>query len=944
MNARRLPDFLAAGADFVLLHQFASRRTKAGHLFAGAIPKEAAAHFVPDLDGTRRLCYNVAVRFTRGGVFTGEQSKKPSKHICIGLLAHVDAGKTTLSEAMLYLAGSVRKLGRVDHKDAFLDTDALERARGITILAKQAEFTWKDTQFTLLDTPGHVDFSAETERALDALDAAVLVISGTDGIQAHTRTLWRLLARHKIPTFLFINKMDLAGSDRAARLAELQSQLSDGCIDCGDGADPAVRAEGLALCDEALMERYLDGQAVGDADVQALVGARKAFPCYFGAALRLEGVEALLDGMARFCTQPAYPAEFGARVFKIARDEQGARLTYLKITGGTLRVKDTLAGPDADKPAWQEKVNQIRIYSGAKYQTVQQAEAGTVCAVTGLTHTRPGEGLGSARDGQLPALEPVLNYCVQPPDGCDAHTLLQALRQLEDEDPMLRVMWNERLGEVHVQLMGEVQLEILAERLRERFDLAATFDSGHIVYKETIAAPVLGVGHFEPLRHYAEVHLLLEPGERGTGIELDTRCSTDVLSVNWQRLILTHLAEKTHVGVLTGAPLTDVKITLLAGRAHLKHTEGGDFRQATYRAVRQGLMQAQNLLLEPYYAFRLEVPVAQAGRAMTDLQRMNGTVQPPDTTGDTAILTGTAPVSSMRGYWSEVTAYTKGQGRLTCTLDGYAPCHNAEEVIAATGYDLTRDLDNPPDSVFCAHGAGYTVKWDEVPQKAHVDPGVRLAPLDADDAPNAKPQPPRSASIQATDKELEEIFVRTYGPIKNRGFEAFRSAKKRPDTPQREYLTRIRPDDYLLVDGYNIIFAWDELTAVAKDDLSAARALLLRILSNFQGVRKCHLIVVFDAYKVRGGVRSVEKDGNIDVVYTKEAETADMYIEKASYDLSRRHRVRVATSDALEQMIILGHGAERLSAKDLKWEVEQANEQIDALIAHFAAQMGKKPE
>ena len=858
------------------------------------------------------------------------------KRLVIGIVAHVDAGKTSLSEGLLYLAGSVRRLGRVDHGDAFLDTDALERARGITILSKQAEFSYQDTAFTLLDTPGHVDFSAEMERTLRVLDAAILVVSGTDGIQAHTQTLWRLLERHNIPTFLFINKMDLAGSDRAARLEELRMRFSDGCIDCSADADANAQAESIAMCDENLLERYLEGQAVTEAEIRPLVAKRRVFPCYFGSALHLEGIEALLDGLNRFMPEQTYPQDFGARVFKIARDEQGNRMTYLKITGGVLHVRDTLYGAGAEP--WQEKVNQIRVYSGAKYQTLEQAEAGAVCAVTGLTQTYPGEGFGFEATAEPPVLEPVLTYRVNLPDGCDAHAMLQNLRQLEEEDPMLRVQWNERLAEIHVQIMGEVQLEVLTQRILARFGLDVTFDSGSIVYKETISAPVLGVGHFEPLRHYAEVHLLLEPGERGSGVQIAARCSTDALDLNWQRLIVTHLEEKTHVGVLIGAPLTDVKITLLAGRAHVKHTEGGDFRQATYRAVRQGLMQAESVLLEPYYAFRLEVPTENVGRAMTDIQRMNGEFDTPEPRGSMMVLQGFAPVAAMRGYWSEVTAYTKGCGRLACMLKGYAPCHNAEEIVAKSGYDAEHDVENTPDSVFCAHGAGYTVKWNEVPQHQHVDPGVRLNEPEPEQE-TVKPQPRRS--FAEDDKELEELFVRTYGPIKNRGFDAFQSSKKRRETPETDYMTRIRQDDYLLVDGYNIIFAWDELTAIAKDDLSAARAMLLNIMSNFQGVRKCRLIVVFDAYKVKGGVRSVEKDGNIDVVYTKEAETADMYIEKASYDLARRHRVRVATSDALEQMIILGHGAERLSAQDLKWEVEQANEQIAALIAHFAAEMGK---
>ena len=852
------------------------------------------------------------------------------KRLVIGILAHVDAGKTTLSEALLFSSGALKKLGRVDHRDAFLDTFALERERGITIFSKQAELALPDTAVTLLDTPGHVDFSAEMERTLQVLDYAVLVISGTDGVQAHTETLWRLLARHHIPTFLFINKMDIAGTDRPALLDELRLRLDSGCIDFGA---PDTMAEELAMCDEGLLERYLSSGTIQAGDIADLIASRKTFPCYFGSALKLDGVRELLDGIDRYARPPQYGDAFGAQVFKIARDAQGNRLSYLKITGGSLTVRTQMSG-EADG-GWQEKVNQIRIYSGEKFQTVECAESGMVCAVTGLTHTRPGMGLGEAAGAMPAVLEPVLNYRVVLPEGCDAHTMLQHLRQLEEEEPLLRVVWNERLGEIHVQLMGEVQLEILTSLIAERFGVQVSFDEGSIVYKETIASPAIGIGHFEPLRHYAEVHLLLEPGERGSGLQFDTVCPTDMLDLNWQRLVLTHLAEKTHLGVLTGAPVTDIKITLLAGRAHVKHTEGGDFRQATYRAVRNGLMQAESVLLEPFYSFRLEVPDDCVGRAMTDIQRMDGTFDPPEQTAAGTVLTGTAPVASMRNYWTEVAAYTKGRGRLSCTPDGYAPCYNAAQVIEAVGYAAERDTDNPADSVFCSHGAGHVVPWDEVRVHAHVDSGVRLE----QDEMETQPAPVRRAAAPSSglddDKELRALFERTYGPIKDRGFEAFRQSRKKASSIEQLYVTRIRADDYLLVDGYNIIFAWDELHAMAEADINAAREALVNILSDYQSIRKCHLIVVFDAYKVKGGTGAIEKRHGLHIVYTKEAETADMYIEQASYDLSRKHRVRVATSDGMEQMIILGHGAERLSATELKWEVEQANQHIEAVIRNL---------
>ncbi len=851
------------------------------------------------------------------------------KRLVIGILAHVDAGKTTLSEALLYLTGALKKLGRVDHQNAFLDTFAIERERGITVFSKQAELSLPTAAVTLLDTPGHVDFSAEMERTLQVLDYAILVVSGTDGVQAHTQTLWRLLKRHHVPTFLFINKMDIHPDARAARMAELKKRLGDGCIACDQ---PDTMAEEIAMCDEALLERYLETGCVQPEDIVSLIRARKVFPCYFGSALRLEGVQALLDGLEHYTQQTEYNSTFGAQVFKITRDGQGNRLSHLKITGGTLTVRALLSGKEDG--GWQEKVNQIRVYSGEKFQTVEQAESGMVCAVTGLTHTTPGMGLGSAAGALPPVLEPVLGYRVQFPNTYDAHTMLKNLRQLEEEDPQLRVVWNERLGEIHLQLMGEVQLEILTRVIAERFGVPVTFDEGNIVYKETITTPAVGIGHFEPLRHYAEAHLLLEPGERGSGLQFATACPTDTLDLNWQRLILTHLAEKTHIGVLIGAPITDMKITLLTGRAHVKHTEGGDFREATYRAVRNGLMQAESMLLEPYYAFELTLPEECVGRAMNDVQRMEGTFEPPEPQEDGVLLTGTAPVSTMRNYWTEVAAYTKGRGRLVCTPDGYAPCHNAAQVIEQCGYQPEHDTENSPDSVFCSHGAGYVVKWDEVRAHAHMDAGVCLQPEEEEPAPQLVRRTAASSGLD-DDKELRALFERTYGPIRDRGFEAFQQSRKKAETIEQLYVTRIRADDYLLVDGYNIIFAWDELRSMAAADINAAREALINVLSNYQSVRKCHLIVVFDAYKVKGGMGSIEKRHGLHIVYTKEAETADMYIEQASYDLSRKHRVRVATSDGMEQMIILGHGAERISATELKWEVEQASRHIADVIARL---------
>ena len=850
------------------------------------------------------------------------------KQIVLGILAHVDSGKTTLSEAMLYRAGVTRRLGRVDHKDAFLDTDALEKARGITIFSKQALLTAGDTDITLLDTPGHVDFSTETERTLQVLDYAVLVVSGTDGVQSHTETLWRLLRRYHVPTFVFVNKMDLPGMERQELLAQLNRRLGEGFVDFG--AEQADRDEALALCDENLMDRMLDAGQLQDADLIPAIARRHVFPCWFGAALKLEGVDALLDGLDRY-TRPAPALEaFGAKVFKVSQDEQGARLTWLRVTGGELKVKAQLTG-EADGELWAEKANQLRLYSGAKYTLTEAIGPGQVCAVTGLTKARPGEGLGAERDSDLPVLEPVLSYQVLLPEGADVHAALGKLHRLEEEEPQLHVVWNETLGEIHVQLMGEIQLEVLRSLLAERFGLEVEFGPGGILYKETITEPMEGVGHYEPLRHYAEVHLKLEPLPRGSGMQFAADCREEVLDKNWQRLVLTHLEEKQHLGVLTGSPLTDVKITLIAGRAHLKHTEGGDFRQATYRAVRQGLMLAKSQLLEPWYAFRLEVPAENIGRAMSDIQRMEGSFDPPESGEETAVLTGFAPVSTMRSYPMEVVSYTRGRGHLSLTLDGYRPCHNAQEVIAAIGYEPEHDLDNPADSVFCAHGAGFVVPWDQVRSHMHVDSGWGKSTRPEQEA--AVPQR-RAMAYRATleeDAELLKIFERTYGPIKRDPLAAFRPVQKRerPDFAAEQW--EIAPE-YLLVDGYNIIFAWDELNALSKESLDAARHKLMDILCNYQGFQKCVLILVFDAYRVPGSPGSIEQYHNIHVVYTKEAETADMFIERVTHEIGRNRRVRVATSDGMEQIIILGHGALRVSARMFHEEVQNVEKQIRELV------------
>ncbi|MCI8478911.1 MAG: GTP-binding protein [Oscillospiraceae bacterium] len=853
------------------------------------------------------------------------------ERLVVGILAHVDAGKTTLSEGLLYTCGSLRRLGRVDHGDAFLDTETLERERGITIFSKQAVLPRKGVEICLLDTPGHVDFSSEMERTLQVLDYAILVISGTDGIQGHTRTLWQLLERYQIPVFLFVNKLDLCGTDRAALLAALKG-LDEGCVDFTADQEESVLWENVAMCDEDTLDRFLETGRIAPEEIRVLIARRKLFPCYFGSALKLEGVDEFLQGLVQYTIPPVYPAEFGAKVYKIARDPQGNRLTYLKVTGGVLRVKDLLSGGSGED-AWEEKVDQIRLYSGAKFQTADTLKAGGVCAVTGLSRTRPGEGLGREAASSAPLLESVFTYQVQLPPGCDPHTALQQLRQLEEEDPQLHLTWNPQLKELHIQLMGEVQLEILQRLILDRFGLDVTFGAGGIVYRETIAAPVEGVGHYEPLRHYAEVHLLLEPGERGSGLRFATACSEDQLDRNWQRLILTHLAERVHRGVLTGSPITDMKITLAAGRAHEKHTEGGDFRQATYRAVRHGLKCAQSILLEPWYNFRLELPASCVGRAMSDLQRKNGWVDPPEGDGTVSVLTGAAPVAGLRDYALEVAAYTKGLGRFSCTLRGYEPCGSPEAVIAAMGYDSDRDLDQPADSVFCAHGGGFVVKWDQVKDYMHLDSILRPAPPEPEAEPPPGPVRRPAGDFLAQDRELQAIFERTYGPVKQRAFLPQRPVRE-PKAEEKPIVIQPPPSgpEYLLVDGYNIIYAWDELKEAAKTSLDAARQLLMDLLSNYQGYQKCVVILVFDAYRVPRSTGEVDRYHNLYVVYTKEAETADAYIEKATYELGRKHRVRVATSDGAEQLIILGHGALRLSARAFHDEVERVTGQISAIL------------
>lgn len=845
------------------------------------------------------------------------------RKLVIGICAHVDAGKTTLSESLLFLSGTIRKMGRVDNKDTHLDNFELERARGITIFSKQAMLEVGDTQITLLDTPGHVDFSSDMERTLQVLDYAILVISGTDGVQGHTKTLWRLLAIYQIPVFIFINKMDQIGTDKNKIMSELKKQLGDGCVDF-EHTDTDVFYDQLAMCDEVLLESYLDTGNIEVSLIKDALWKRKVYPCFFGSALKLEGVEELMQGIVKHALIPSYPDEFGAKIFKIARDGQGNRLTHMKITGGKLRVKDILSNG-----IWEEKVNQIRIYSGQKFEAVNELEAGSVCAVTGLSQTRPGEGLGIEETTDKQVLEPVLSYRIILPVGCDPRVMLPKLRQIEEEEPELRIAWDEQLQEIQAQIMGEVQIEILQSIIQSRFGVEVAFDAGKIMYKETIANVVEGVGHFEPLRHYAEVHLLLEPGEPGSGLQFGVECSEDVLGKSWQRLILTHLEEKAHKGVLTGSAITDMKITLISGRAHNKHTDGGDFREATYRAVRQGLKEAESIVLEPYYAFQLELPEKMVGRAMTDIEKMHGTCVISETNGEIAVLVGSAPVITMRNYQKEVVAYTKGLGRLFYSLKGYEPCHNAEEVIESIGYDSERDIENPTGSVFCAHGTGFLVEWDEVKDYMHVESYFRKENDALEQA--AKKQDLYTEETWIDPEEIDRILNQTY--YANQGKKSV--WQKRRTAAESYYrsttdLSKLndKKEEYLLVDGYNIVHAWPELKELVDKNMDGARMKLLDILCNYQGIRKCQIIVVFDAYRVQGHTEEVVDYHNIHTVFTKEAQTADQYIERFAHDHQKKYNITVATSDGLQQLIIRGAGCSLLSARELKIEVDGANERI----------------
>lgn len=827
----------------------------------------------------------------------------------LGLLAHVDAGKTTLSEALLYVSGAKRTLGRVDHRDAHLDTHALERERGITIFSKQALFSTENHHFTLVDTPGHVDFSAEAERTLQVLDCAVLLISGTDGIQAHTLTLWRLLERYHVPTVLFINKMDLPGCDRQKLITQLQQELSTGCVDFGMEFDQI--AESAAMCDEALLEAYLESGTVTTGNLQGLIAERKLFPCCFGAALKLEGVDALLNILDTYAPVRTPAPLFGARVYKISRDPQGARLTWLRVTGGTLKVRDPITYANRKDESCEEKILQIRLYSADKFTAVESVPAGTLCAVTGLSQTFAGQGIGCEDAGTAPVLEPVMTYRVELPKGCDPMTALPKLRQLEEEDPQLHILWEG--GNIHVQIMGKVQLEIFRNLVEQRFGLQVQLGTGRIFYKETIASTVEGVGHFEPLRHYAEVHLLLEPLPRGSGLVFDSVCSTDILDATYQSLIMGHLSEKQHRGVLTGAPITDMRISLLVGKAHLKHTEGGDMRQATYRAVRQGLMQAQSVLLEPWYNFTLTVPTATVGRAITDIRAMGGDFESPEAVGNISILKGQIPASELGDYADVVASYTQGQGRLQIALRGYDICHNTEAVVQEAAYDPVADLENTPDSVFCAHGAGFNVRWNEVKNYMHLESGLK-----EEKAPQLI-----TRNVRLDDKELEAIMEREFGPVKR---PLYRAPSNRPATEEVSIRTPKRKA--IIVDGYNIIFAWDDLAALAKDDLEAARKKLCDTLSNYAGFRKCYLVLVFDGWKVKGNLGEKQQYHNIQVVYTKEGETGDAYIESLVAKIGANYAVRVATSDSLVQLSSLRSGVLRMSARELRDEIEIASKEM----------------
>jgi small GTP-binding protein len=849
------------------------------------------------------------------------------KKIAVGILAHVDSGKTTLSEALMYLSGNIKKLGRVDHKNAFLDTFSLERERGITIFSKQAILKYKDAEFTLLDTPGHVDFSAETERTLQILDYAILVVNGSSGVQSHTKTLWKLLKRYNVPCFVFVNKMDLSEKNSAALMDEIKLDLSERCVDFKDKNDEFY--ENIALCDESLLSEYENGE-ISETSIINAVKNRKVYPCMFGSALKLKGVEDFFETFYEYTRASDYENEFAGKVYKISEDKNQNRLTFMKITGGALKVKEIL---DSPKNTAKEKVNQIRIYSGEKFTTTDRAEAGTVCAVTGINFALPGDGVGKEKNTDAPMLEPVLTYKLELPEEIDAHTALEKMRILENEDPQLNVVWNARFSEIQIQLMGDIQLEVLKSIIKERFGFSVEFGQGNIIYKETIKAEVEGVGHFEPLRHYAEVHLILRPLKRDSGLVFKSECKEDLLDKNWQRLILTHLYEKTHIGVLTGSPITDMEIILASGKAHPKHTEGGDFRQATYRAVRQGLRKAQSVLLEPVYEFTLEVPSENVGRAMSDIQRMSGSFNSPEVRNEFSVLSGTAPVSEMRDYTREVIQYTHGKGKLNLSLKGYEPCHNEQEVIEKFSYNPDNDTENTCDSVFCSHGAGHIVKWDEVQNHMHLSSVLNTKKEPSPEEKKEKLFKFKSQKdIFAADKELMQIFEQTYGAIKKRKTQTRKSFKAKVGNEHSKYknssVSNYDGEEYLLVDGYNVIFAWDNLRKLSESSIDGARNTLINILCNYQGYKKCKLIVVFDAYRVKGNAREIEQINGIKVIYTKEAETADMYIEKASYKLAKNNKVRVVTSDSLEQLIILGNGALRVSSSSFLQEVEQAENEI----------------
>ena len=852
------------------------------------------------------------------------------KKIILGITAHVDSGKTTLAEAMLYRSGSIRKLGRVDAGDSTLDTNSIERDRGITIFSAQAELSCGETDITLLDTPGHVDFSAETERTMRVLDYAILVISGTDGVQSHTSTLWELLMKYEVPVFLFINKMDLTGADRQHVLEDIRKKLSPACTDFSGNQDD-IR-EAAALSSEELMEKYLEDGVLSEHDIAKAVSQRQIFPCMFGSALKMEGIDELLAMLDRYTIEPDRQSDFAAKVYKISYDPKGSRLTHMKIAGGSLKMREELTYKDKDGNDISGKVSSIRFYSGEKFRTADKAEAGTVCAVTGLTGTYAGQGIGSIRNSDRALLEPVMTYRVILPDDKNAFEALKDMRILEDEDPQLHIVWNEQLHEIHIQLMGAIQTEVLTRLINERFGYEVSFSDGAIAYKETIRSTSEGVGHYEPLRHYAEVHLLLEPLPSGSGLVFDTSVHQDVLDINWQRLILTHLEEKTHVGILTGSPITDMKITLAAGRAHLKHTEGGDFRQATYRAVRQGLRMNECVLLEPWYDYELTIPNENVGRAITDLQNMNADFESPESRGEVSVIKGSAPVSEMNSYQDTVISYTKGKGRLICKLDGYRECHNADDVISEIGYDCDGDTENSADSIFCSHGAGFNVKWNEVPQYMHL-PSCLQDGDTAEDEPTKQQRAAKFVEKAVSDEELMEIFERTYGKIDRDPRKAFKKTKAVVTDDKKVRLPQYTGPDYLLVDGYNIIFAWDDLKKIAEENLDAARGELIKRMCNYQGYAGCELILVFDAYKVKGRHRDVEKYCNINLVFTKESETADSYIERVTHELSKDHRVRVATSDGLEQMIILGNGAMRISAAEFRKRCDNAEEAIREYIS-----------